>query len=105
MSKKRNKENFTLQTKAPSFSGNKLRFIPLGGNGQVTKNMFVYEHEGDIVIVDCGMGFPSELMYGVDMVIPEARSIERFSMKKIFSSPMPIFAKKSKKGSFISTLF
>ena len=71
MSKKRNKENFTLQTKAPSFSGNKLRFIPLGGNGQVTKNMFVYEHEGDIVIVDCGMGFPSELMYGVDMVIPD----------------------------------
>src|SRR3990167_1325807 len=71
MSKKRNKENFTPQTKAPSFSGNKLRFIPLGGNGQVTKNMFVYEHEGDIVIVDCGMGFPSELMYGVDMVIPD----------------------------------
>lgn len=58
------KKNFPLQ-------GGKLRFIPLGGNGQVTKNMFVYEYGNDIVIVDCGMGFPSELMYGVDMVIPD----------------------------------
>ena len=52
-------------------SKNKLRVIPLGGNGQVTKNMFVYEYGNDIVIVDCGMGFPSEIMYGVDMVIPD----------------------------------
>jgi len=51
--------------------GGKLRFIPLGGNGQVTKNMFVYEYGDDIIIVDCGMGFPSEIMYGVDMVIPD----------------------------------
>jgi len=48
-----------------------LRFIPLGGNGQVTKNMFIYEYENDIVLVDCGMGFPSEQLYGVDMVIPD----------------------------------
>lgn len=48
-----------------------LRFIPLGGNGQVTKNMFVYEFGNDIIIVDCGMGFPSEIMYGVDMIIPD----------------------------------
>jgi len=37
----------------------------------VTKNMFVYEYGSDIIVVDCGMGFPSELMYGVDMVIPD----------------------------------
>jgi len=55
----------------------RLKFIPLGGNGQVTKNMFVYEYlpagkaGGDIIIVDCGMGFPSEMLYGVDMVIPD----------------------------------
>lgn len=48
-----------------------LRFIPLGGNGQVTKNMFVYEYGEDIVLVDCGMGFPTEQLYGVDMVIPD----------------------------------
>ncbi|MDP2671854.1 MAG: ribonuclease J [bacterium] len=57
--------------KVHSFQPGKLRFIPLGGNGQVTKNMYVYEYNDDIVIVDCGMGFPSELMYGVDMVIPD----------------------------------
>jgi len=49
----------------------KLRFIPLGGNGQVTKNMFVYEYGNDILLVDCGMGFPTEMLYGVDMVIPD----------------------------------
>lgn len=49
----------------------KLRFIPLGGNGQVTKNLFVYEYGRDIILVDCGMGFPSEMLYGVDMVIPD----------------------------------
>src|SRR4030042_3898831 len=50
---------------------NKLSFIPLGGNGQVTKNMFVYEYGNDIILVDCGMGFPPETTYGVDFVIPD----------------------------------
>ncbi len=36
-----------------------------------TKNMFVYECGDDIVLVDCGMGFPTEMFYGVDMVIPD----------------------------------
>src|SRR3972149_11817217 len=37
-----------------------LRFIPLGGMGEVTKNMYVYETQNDIVVVDCGIGFPPE---------------------------------------------
>ncbi|HEX7456696.1 MAG TPA: ribonuclease J [Candidatus Nanoarchaeia archaeon] len=57
--------------KSKNRGGGKLRFIPLGGNGQVTKNMFVYEYGNDIILVDCGMGFPSEMLYGVDMVIPD----------------------------------
>ena len=61
--------NKKFQSK-PGTAG-KLRFIPLGGNGQVTKNLFVYEYDNDIIIIDCGMGFPSEIMYGVDMVIPD----------------------------------
>lgn len=60
-----------MSNKHKNKPSNKLRFIPLGGNGQVTKNMFVYEYGKDIIIVDCGMGFPSEIMYGVDMVIPD----------------------------------
>ena len=59
-----------------------LKFIPLGGNGQVTKNMFIYEYGDDIVLVDCGMGFPSEQLYGVDMVIPDV-SYLRDKQKKI----------------------
>lgn len=53
-----------------------MRLIPLGGVG-VTKNMYIYEYRSDpktisdILIVDCGIGFPDENMYGVDLVIPD----------------------------------
>ncbi len=55
-----------------------VRIIPLGGTGNVTKNMFVYEYRydgkiRDILIVDCGIGFPDEDMYGVDLVLPDVR--------------------------------
>src|SRR3989338_450634 len=54
-----------------------LRIIPLGGIGNVTKNLYVYEYRSrpdnisDILIVDCGVGFPDEAMYGIDLVIPD----------------------------------
>ncbi len=48
-----------------------VRLIPLGGAGDVTKNMFVYESASDIVIIDCGIGFPDEVMPGIDLVIPD----------------------------------
>jgi ribonuclease J len=48
-----------------------LRIISLGGFGKVTSNMFAYEYGPDIVIVDCGMGFPTEDMLGVDIIIPD----------------------------------
>lgn len=48
-----------------------LKLIPLGGVGDVTKNMYVYEYGDDILIVDCGVGFPDEAMPGVDLVIPD----------------------------------
>ena len=54
----------------------KLHFIPLGGIVGVTKNMYVYEIYKDnilkdIIIVDCGIGFPQEKELGVDFVIPD----------------------------------
>lgn len=55
-----------MQNNAPA-----LRIIPLGGVGDVTKNMYVYEYGDDIIIVDCGVGFPDEAMPGVDLVIPD----------------------------------
>lgn len=48
-----------------------LKLIPLGGMGDVTKNMYVYEYGNDILVVDCGVGFPDEAMPGVDLVIPD----------------------------------
>lgn len=47
-----------------------LRFIPLGGCGEVTKSMYVYEYEDDIVIVDMGLQWPDEDMPGIDYLIP-----------------------------------
>jgi len=58
-------------------SSGSVRLIALGGSGNVTKNMYVYEyrktpHEiSDILIVDCGVGFPDEAMFGIDLVIPD----------------------------------
>ncbi len=53
-----------------------VRLFPLGGVGNVTKNMFCYEYRidgklQDILLVDCGIGFPDPQMYGVDIVIPD----------------------------------
>ena len=49
----------------------KLKIIPLGGLGEIGKNMTVFEFGNDIIIVDCGMGFPDENMYGIDIVLPD----------------------------------
>lgn len=48
-----------------------LKIIPLGGMGNVTQNMFVYEYDDELLIVDCGIGFPDVQMPGVDVLIPD----------------------------------
>ena len=49
----------------------KLKIISLGGLSEIGKNLTVYEYGNDILLVDCGMGFPDDDMYGVDVVIPD----------------------------------
>lgn len=49
----------------------KLRILPLGGLGEVGRNMMVYEYNGEILIVDTGLMFPDNDMYGVDYIIPD----------------------------------
>ena len=49
----------------------KLRIIPLGGLGEIGKNMTVLEYGRDMIIVDCGLMFPDNDMYGIDLVLPQ----------------------------------
>lgn len=49
----------------------KLKIIALGGLNEIGKNMTVLEYGKDIIIVDCGLGFPEDDMYGVDLVIAD----------------------------------
>ena len=49
----------------------KLKIIPLGGLGEIGKNITAFEFGTDIIVVDCGMGFPDDTMYGVDIVLPD----------------------------------
>jgi ribonuclease J len=52
-------------------SGQKLRVLPLGGLGEIGKNMTVVEYEGRIVVVDTGLRFPTTDMLGIDLVLPD----------------------------------
>src|SRR3989344_7772122 len=51
-------------------TNSKLKILALGG-AEVNRNMHVYETEKDIIIVDCGIGFPDENMPGIDVIIPD----------------------------------
>ncbi len=59
----------------------KIKIISLGGLNEVGKNITVIEYENDIIIVDCGLGFPDEDMPGVDLVIPDISYLEANSDK------------------------
>ena len=48
-----------------------MRVLPLGGLGEIGKNMTVVEYDGRIVVVDCGLMFPTTEMLGIDLVLPD----------------------------------
>ena len=52
-----------------------MKFIPISGTTGVTENCYVYESGNDMIIVDCGVGFPEPEMYGVDLIIPDFKYI------------------------------
>ena len=55
----------------------KLKVISLGGLGEIGKNLTVLEYENDIIVIDCGLGFPDDDMLGVDLVIPDVTYLEK----------------------------
>ncbi len=55
----------------------KLKITPLGGMHEIGKNIYVYEFGGDILVVDCGMGFPDGDMLGIDLVIPDISYLKK----------------------------
>ncbi len=71
--KKTTSNNYTKKAKnnLPQKSEKPIRIIPLGGLGEIGKNITLYEFDGDMILVDCGMSFPDEETPGVDAVIPD----------------------------------
>ena len=59
------------------FKKSNLKIIPLGGLEEIGNNMTVFEYEDEIIIVDCGLEFPTDDMLGVDLVIPDVTYLER----------------------------
>ena len=51
--------------------GSRLKVIPLGGLEQIGMNITAFEYEDSIIVVDCGLSFPEDDMYGIDLVIPD----------------------------------
>jgi len=64
----------------PKVNG-KMKVISLGGLGEIGKNITVIEYEEDIIIVDCGLGFPDDDMLGIDLVIPDISYLEKNAEK------------------------
>ncbi|MBO4219544.1 MAG: ribonuclease J, partial [Clostridia bacterium] len=62
-------------------SKTKLKIIPLGGLNEIGKNLTCIEYGNDMVIIDCGLGFPEEDMLGIDLVIPDITYLEKNSDK------------------------
>lgn len=59
----------------------KLKIIPLGGMGEIGKNITVFEYDEDMFIVDCGVAFPEDDMLGIDLVIPDVTYVSKNAEK------------------------
>ena len=75
--KKTNKSTSTKGRK----TNDVLKIIPLGGLNEIGKNITILEYRDQILIIDCGMSFPEDDMYGIDVVIPDFSYLEKNANK------------------------
>ena len=71
------KRNYNKREPKFEFKKSNLKIIPLGGLEEIGNNMTIFEYEDEIIIVDCGLEFPTDDMLGVDLVIPDVTYLER----------------------------
>ncbi|HVF69345.1 MAG TPA: ribonuclease J [Xanthomonadales bacterium] len=67
----KNTQNNPQNSQSTQMSPDHVSFIALGGLEDVTRNLYVYDYKDQILIVDCGLGFPDETMLGVDLLLPD----------------------------------
>ncbi|NLV81831.1 MAG: ribonuclease J [Synergistaceae bacterium] len=79
-------EKKRYKRKPKSIDKGELRIIPLGGLGEIGKNLTAFSFENDIIVVDCGLKFPEDDMLGIDLVIPDAEYLieNKSKIKAIF---------------------
>ncbi len=73
----RNSKRHTNKIEDVRFKKSPLKIIPLGGLLEIGKNITVFEYENEIIIVDCGLAFPTEDMLGVDLVVADTTYLEK----------------------------
>ena len=71
------RRNYNKDQQKFEFKKSNLKIIPLGGLEEIGNNMTIFEYEDEIIIVDCGLEFPTDDMLGVDLVIPDVTYLER----------------------------
>ena len=68
---------YNKRTPKFEFKKSNLKVIPLGGLEEIGNNMTIFEYEDEMIVVDCGLEFPTDDMLGVDLVIPDVTYLER----------------------------
>ena len=71
LNKNSSQKNYKSKRTEKPVSKKPIKIMPLGGLGEIGKNITLYEYDGDMLLVDCGMSFPDEETPGIDIVIPD----------------------------------